>query len=83
MIDVDVVSVRAPYFIVYGNVQWFRSFRKETRLFTGTHLVNHVPMYLIWPIFGFIDLDEITCTPGGRKLLYMISATGLKTILHT
>lgn len=56
---------------------------KKIRLFTVTHLVNHVPFNPLWAIFGFVDPDDTPCTPGSRKLLYMISAAGMKTILQT
>lgn len=54
----------------------------EKDQFADTYLVNHVPFNPIWVIFGYIDPDEINCTPGSRKLLYMVSAAGMKTVLH-
>lgn len=55
----------------------------KTRLFTTNHLVNYVPFNPTWAVFQFVDPDDVLCIPGSRKLLYMISATGIKTILHT
>lgn len=61
-----------------------QTFWKRVNQFARTHLVNHVPHNPIWAIFGYIDPDDISCTPGSRKLLlYMISAAGMKPILHT
>lgn len=58
-------------------------FRAKIVSFTTQRLMNYVPFYPIWDIFGYIDLEEIPCTASSKKRLYMISATGLKTILYT
>lgn len=41
-----------------------QAFWHKVRLFTVTHLVNHVSFDPIWAIIGFIDPDDTPCTPG-------------------
>lgn len=60
-----------------------QAFWKRVVNFSTTHLTNFVPFNALWAIFGYLDQVNFLCTPGCRKLLYMISAAGLKTILHT
>lgn len=47
------------------------------------HHTNFVPFNAPWVIFGYLDQSDFSCSPGCRKLLYMISTSGLKTILNT
>lgn len=83
MINVIVAKyLKGIYFIVYGNV------RCPGILHQGCILHHHIsqimsPSTQPWAIFGYIDPEEIPCTVSSRKLLYMISAAGLKTFLHT